>query len=119
LYFTAILPVLRIAASSKIVLSAVNGARATRAKTEIVDRLALDHVSAFSAADSVVNYYTLHHNRKNEIYRNQKRFSPSDCDGIRLSKLFEDFIDAQREVTVLTDCETFCYVISSDRCQPT
>ena len=34
-------------------------------------------------------------------------------------KLFEDFIDAQREVTVLTDCETFCYVISSDRCQPT
>ena len=24
-------------------------------------------------------------------------------------KLFEDFMDAQREVTVLTDCETFCY----------
>ena len=23
--------------------------------------------------------------------------------------LFEDFMDAQREVTVLTDCETFCY----------
>ena len=24
-------------------------------------------------------------------------------------KLFEDYMDAQREVTVLTDCETFCY----------
>ncbi len=24
-------------------------------------------------------------------------------------KLFEDFMDAQREVNVLTDCETFCY----------
>ena len=24
-------------------------------------------------------------------------------------QLFEDFMDAQREVTVLTDCETFCY----------
>ena len=24
-------------------------------------------------------------------------------------KLFEDFMDAQREVTVLTDCETFCF----------
>ena len=24
-------------------------------------------------------------------------------------KLLEDFMDAQREVTVLTDCETFCY----------
>jgi predicted aldo/keto reductase-like oxidoreductase len=24
-------------------------------------------------------------------------------------KLFENFMDAQREVTVLTDCETFCY----------
>ena len=24
-------------------------------------------------------------------------------------KLFESFIDAQREVTVLTDCETFCF----------
>lgn len=24
-------------------------------------------------------------------------------------KLFEDFMDAQREVSVLTDCETFCY----------
>ena len=24
-------------------------------------------------------------------------------------KLFEDFMDAQREVTVLTDCQTFCY----------
>lgn len=24
-------------------------------------------------------------------------------------KLFEDFMDAQREVTILTDCETFCY----------
>ena len=24
-------------------------------------------------------------------------------------KLFEDFMDAQREATVLTDCETFCY----------
>ena len=24
-------------------------------------------------------------------------------------KLFEDFMDAQREITVLTDCETFCY----------
>lgn len=24
-------------------------------------------------------------------------------------KLFEDFMDAQHEVTVLTDCETFCY----------
>ena len=23
-------------------------------------------------------------------------------------QLFEDFMDAQREVTVLTDCETFC-----------
>ncbi len=23
-------------------------------------------------------------------------------------KLFEDFMDAQREVSVLTDCETFC-----------
>ena len=23
--------------------------------------------------------------------------------------LFEDFMDAQREITVLTDCETFCY----------
>ena len=27
----------------------------------------------------------------------------------RAKKLFEDFMDAQREVTVLTDCETFCY----------
>ena len=24
-------------------------------------------------------------------------------------KLFEDFMDAQREVNVLTDCETFCF----------
>ncbi len=24
-------------------------------------------------------------------------------------KLFEDYMNAQREVTVLTDCETFCY----------
>ena len=24
-------------------------------------------------------------------------------------KLFEDYMDAQREVTVLTDCETSCY----------
>ncbi len=24
-------------------------------------------------------------------------------------ELFEDYMDAQREVTVLTDCETFCY----------
>ena len=24
-------------------------------------------------------------------------------------KLFEDYMGAQREVTVLTDCETFCY----------
>ena len=24
-------------------------------------------------------------------------------------ELFEDFMDAQREVTVLTDCETFCF----------
>ena len=24
-------------------------------------------------------------------------------------KLFENYMDAQREVTVLTDCETFCY----------
>ena len=24
-------------------------------------------------------------------------------------KLFKDYMDAQREVTVLTDCETFCY----------
>ena len=24
-------------------------------------------------------------------------------------KLFEDFMDALREVSVLTDCETFCY----------
>ena len=24
-------------------------------------------------------------------------------------ELFEAFMDAQREVTVLTDCETFCY----------
>lgn len=24
-------------------------------------------------------------------------------------ELFENFMDAQREVTVLTDCETFCY----------
>ena len=24
-------------------------------------------------------------------------------------KLFEDFMDAQGEVTVLTDCKTFCY----------
>ena len=24
-------------------------------------------------------------------------------------KLFEDYMDAQREVNVLTDCETFCY----------
>ena len=23
--------------------------------------------------------------------------------------LFEDYMDVQREVTVLTDCETFCY----------
>ena len=23
--------------------------------------------------------------------------------------LFEDYMDARREVTVLTDCETFCY----------
>ena len=25
------------------------------------------------------------------------------------SELFEDYMDAQREVNVLTDCETFCY----------
>ncbi len=24
-------------------------------------------------------------------------------------ELYEDYMDAQREVTVLTDCETFCY----------
>ena len=24
-------------------------------------------------------------------------------------ELFEDYMDAQREVTVFTDCETFCY----------
>ena len=24
-------------------------------------------------------------------------------------KLFEDYMNAQREVTVLMDCETFCY----------
>lgn len=24
-------------------------------------------------------------------------------------KLFEDYMDAQREINVLTDCETFCY----------
>ncbi len=24
-------------------------------------------------------------------------------------KFFENYMDAQREVTVLTDCETFCY----------
>ena len=24
-------------------------------------------------------------------------------------KLFEDYMNAQREVTVLTECETFCY----------
>lgn len=25
------------------------------------------------------------------------------------SELFEEYMDAQREVNVLTDCETFCY----------
>ena len=27
------------------------------------------------------------------------------------SELFEEFMTAQREVNVLTDCETFCYAV--------
>ena len=57
----AILPILGIAASPKIVPSSINGARAASTDTEVVDCLAFYDVAAFPAADSVVDYHALHH----------------------------------------------------------
>ena len=57
----AIFPILGIAASPKIVPSSINSACAAGAYPEVVDRPAFYDVTAFSAADSVVDYHGLHH----------------------------------------------------------
>ena len=53
--FTAVFPVLRIAAAAEIVRPSINGTCPAGTVPEIVDCLTLDHVSAFSAADSVMD----------------------------------------------------------------
>ena len=57
----AILPILGIAASPKIISSSINGARAASTDPEVVNCLAFDDVTAFPAADSVMDYHALHH----------------------------------------------------------
>lgn len=87
--FKKFFQIFSISASTKIITSAIYSTRTAATKLEIMDRCALNNISAFSASDRVSN-----NSRHNHFLINTFQFSPLLSVGRRSKSLIVIFSDS-------------------------